>query len=418
MTLRRCVVLTAFLTLLAPTTASARDLLSTTLTAPTGQDRACNSRLLNGPAQPATSLTAPNGGWITARLDGGGPGDWDLAIFEPTTHRLVAGSASFGSVETAQGIVGTGAPLTIQACRRSGATSTAHLTVALDEVTDTTPVKAQQVKISVPNRARNADLEKLGLDLTEHARPGYREATLYGPKDAQKLTKAKFTFTTEVADLVAQDKRARAQDRTDTRAAAALPSGRTGTYRRLPDYGSDMKKLVAENPGLVKPITLPHKTYEGRTVEGIEITENVNARDGKPIFLQMGVHHAREWPSGEHAMEWAFELVRGYKAGEARATNLVRNTRNIIVPIVNPDGFNISREAGEAEGAGGGRPYGNETADIATHPYEYRRKNCRLADDSAAGNCTQPSVGLAEPGVDPNRNYGGSGAARAPTPTR
>ena len=168
-----------------------------------------------------------------------------------------------------------------------------------------------------------------------------------------------------------------------------------------------MKKLVRENPGLVKPITLKSKTYEGRTVEGIEITSDVNARDGKPIFLNMGVHHAREWPSGEHAIEWAFELIRGYKAGEPRTTNLVNTTRNIIVPIVNPDGFNISRESGEAQGAGGGRPYGTETADIATHPFEYRRKNCRLADDSAAGNCMQPSVGLAEPGVDPNRNYGG-----------
>jgi hypothetical protein len=39
-------------------------------------------------------------------------------------------------------------------------------------VNHTTAVKAQQVKISVPSRDRNAALEKLGLDLTEHARPG------------------------------------------------------------------------------------------------------------------------------------------------------------------------------------------------------------------------------------------------------
>jgi hypothetical protein len=406
---RRAVLtlLVAATTLLAPAAAQARDLLSTTLTAPRNEDRDCTTRLLHGAAQPGTSLTAPAGGWLTARLEGDGPGDWDLAIFEPETGRMVAGSASFGDVETAQGIVGTGAPLTIQACRRSGATRTAKLSVTLYEVTETTPVTAQQVKISVPSRARGAELDKLGLDLTEHARPGYREAVLYGPKDAQKLRDAKFTFTTEVADLVARDRDARAAEKRSATTGRALPSGRTGSYRRLPDYGEDMKKLVRENPGLVKAITLPHPTYEGRTVEGIEITENVGARDGKPIFLNMGIHHAREWPSGEHAIEWAFELIRGYKAGEARTVNLVRNTRNIIVPVVNPDGFNISRESGEAQGAGGGRPYGDETANIASHPFEYRRKNCRLADDSAAGNCMQPSVGLAEPGVDPNRNYGG-----------
>ena len=98
---------------------------------------------------------------------------------------------------------------------------------------------------------------------------------------------------------------------------------------------------MAENPRLVRPITLPHKTWEGRSVEGVEITTNVdNLRDGKPVFLQMGVHHAREWPSGEHAIEWAFELVNSYKAGDERARRVVSSVRAIVIPLVNPDGFN------------------------------------------------------------------------------
>ena len=52
-------------------------------------------------------------------------------------------------------------------------------------------------------------------------------------------------------------------------------------------------------------------------------------------------------------MEWALELVNGYKSGDARATNIVRNSRNIVVPIVNPDGFEASRNA---VGAPGRRP--------------------------------------------------------------
>ena len=58
-------------------------------------------------------------------------------------------------------------------------------------------------------------------------------------------------------------------------------------------------------PGLVKELTLNHPSLEGRDVNGIEITQNPAARDGKPIFLQLGVHHAREWPSSEHAIEFA-----------------------------------------------------------------------------------------------------------------
>jgi len=65
------------------------------------------------------------------------------------------------------------------------------------------------------------------------------------------------------------------------------------------------------------------------------------------VFVQLGVHHAREWPSGEHAMEWAYELITKYRRGDARAKRLLSTTRTIVVPVVNPDGFNASREAGE-----------------------------------------------------------------------
>jgi hypothetical protein len=75
-------------------------------------------------------------------------------------------------------------------------------------------------------------------------------------------------------------------------------------------------------------------------------------------------------------MEWAHELVNGYDAGDARAKALVQKTRTIVVPVVNPDGFNYSR---------GG------VGTIA----EGLRKNCR------GGTC-----GAADDGVDLNRNYG------------
>jgi murein tripeptide amidase MpaA len=106
-----------------------------------------------------------------------------------------------------------------------------------------------------------------------------------------------------------------------------------------------------------------------------------DGNDGKPIFLQMGLHHAREWPSGEHAMEWAFELVKDYKAGDPRTRSIMARTRTIVIPVVNPDGFNTSREAGESAGAGGGRGGSNETANLVI-PYEYQRKNCRTVDPS------------------------------------
>ena len=161
-----------------------------------------------------------------------------------------------------------------------------------------------------------------------------------------------------------------------------------------------MKALALANPDLVKPITLAHTSRQGRPVEGLEITTNPTARDGKPVYLQLGMHHAREWPSAEHTLEWAYELIQDYRAGDARTRTLVESVRTIIVPVVNPDGFNFSREDGQTKGHGGG--FSGFNASDA----EFHRKNCSAASCVVNG------------GVDLNRNYGdlwgGPGATSNP----
>lgn len=386
-------------------------------------DRACTVRELTGaPGAASRTLTSPVLGWMDVRLSAAS-GDWDLAIFDAETGTLISGSAYSGADELASGIVFERERVLIQACRRSGA-STARLTIAFAKVDRDQPTPPPSiVRISTPTRAVEQSATSLGLDLTEHGGPGFIEAVLHGPADAAKLTGAGLNYTTRIANLQALDARNRRADSRYARLTqrpTALPSGRD-SYRRLFDYSEELKALAKANRKLVRPITLPFKTWEGRKVEGIEIATNVRRKDGRPVFFIMGVHHAREWPSGEHTMEWAYELIRGFKAKRPAFRKLVRRTRTIVVPVINPDGFNASREAGELQGAGGGRGGGatQETVNIVSHPNEYRRKNCRFADDSKGGSCNQPSAGLAEPGVDPNRNYGnfwgGPGASGDPT---
>ena len=38
-----------------------------------------------------------------------------------------------------------------------------------------------------------------------------------------------------------------------------------------------------------------------------------------PAFLITGAHHAREWPSAEHAMEFGYELINGYNDGKKQS---------------------------------------------------------------------------------------------------
>jgi murein tripeptide amidase MpaA len=384
--------------------ARADELLSESLTTESAADRDCTNRELDGGAVDAETLTTPDLGLVEAHLDGG-TGDWDLAVFDAETGDTVAGSAATGPEELAQGFVAEGTDLVVQACRRSGSSDSADLSVnlvALEPVDE--PLSL--VNVDAPAPSDPTELQALGFDLTEHAGEGQVQIVAT-PDELDRLESEGYGYDVAVNDLGAQSDRQRAAEDewADEVEESSLPSGRTG-YRRLFDYSEELKALAEQNPDLVQHFTLPLQTYEGRPVEGIEITTDPRREDGKPVFLNMGVHHAREWPSGENAMEWAYELINGFKAGDPRVTNIVENTRTIIVPIVNPDGFNISREAGEIQGSGGGST-GDETTNILTSPYEYRRKNCRFADDSQGGSCLQHSAGLVEAGVDLNRNYGG-----------
>ena len=126
-----------------------------------------------------------------------------------------------------------------------------------------------------------------------------------------------------------------------TERAAGLPSGRT-TYRTITDYNDEMLALSRQHPDLVKHITLPHKTRQGREVYGIEVTHDVNAADGKPVLLMMGIHHGNEWPSGEHTMEFAYDLVNN-ATKDRQVKRLLDQARVIFVPVVNVDGFVINR---------------------------------------------------------------------------
>jgi hypothetical protein len=93
-------------------------------------------------------------------------------------------------------------------------------------------------------------------------------------------------------------------------ASVGIPSGRT-SYRTLPEHEEELKRLAQENPGLVRLVALPLTSWEGRQILGVEIAENVtSATDGRPAYVQVGTHHAREWPANEATLEWGLELVR------------------------------------------------------------------------------------------------------------
>jgi hypothetical protein len=313
--------------------------------------------------------------------------------------RLVAGSASFGGNELASGFVRRGERLVVQACRFRGGAASARVSVRFTRVARRRQRgKFKIVDVLTPKRADRARLQALGLDLTEHGDANSLQVLLHGRADERALRRAGFRYSVRIADLAARTQRNHRRDLGHARASAesGLPSGRVG-YRRLPDYELELKRLAMQYPSLVRPLTLRHRSVLGRDVNGIEISSGAqNTADGKPVFLMLGVHHAREWPSSEHTIEFAYDLLRNY-GRDARSTRLVDATRTILVPVVNPDGFNISREAARI-------------GDFSLFDYEMKRKNCGVSALTprkyASGACDDNKAGRLR-GTDPNRNYGG-----------
>jgi zinc carboxypeptidase len=242
-----------------------------------------------------------------------------------------------------------------------------------------------------------AVLERLGVDVTEDVNRQRARVVLHDAMDRAALVDNGFTFTTVVPDTDVAIARAARLSRQEG-ARSGLPTGRD-SYRVLADYLTELTELADAHPGLVRRFVLPEKTIEGRDQVGVEIARDVNRTDdGRPTVVYFGLHHAREWPSGEVTMEFAHDLAEHYGT-DPRITAILDSTRVVIVPVVNPDGFIVSR------GEDGAAPAGDDAM---------RRKNCRaVTPEEEAMACVDRT------GVDLNRNYGagwgGAGASSSPS---
>jgi hypothetical protein len=82
------------------------------------------------------------------------------------------------------------------------------------------------------------------------------------------------------------------------------------------------------------------RSVQGRPLAGVEIADGVTRTDdGRPVVVHTGLIHAREWTSGELVMEFARELAtEGGTFARLRA-----HERTFLFPVLNPDGFVVSR---------------------------------------------------------------------------
>lgn len=152
--------------------------------------------------------------------------------------------------------------------------------------------------------------------------------------------------------------------------------GSCGGFSTIDQMLAQLDKMHELFPSLItvrKPVSDTIKTWEGRNVYFVKISDNAGADEDEPEILYTGMHHAREPIGMQHLLYYMWYLLENYNTNpDIKA--LVDHTEMYFVPVFNVDGYQYNID---------NSPYGGGM-------YRKNRRN------SGNGNY----------GVDINRNYG------------
>src|SRR4051812_40304671 len=146
-------------------------------------------------AQPSATYRAPMSGFLNVRLRG--RGDWDLLV------PGVGASKSFGGSELVQTWVRAGDRIVARAQRRAGASRGATVSFGLVDVAPPKLTGTPKLVRVEGSRTQLANLENLGLDVTESRGFGWADVVLTSPSQLATLQKSGLKFTTRITDLQA-----------------------------------------------------------------------------------------------------------------------------------------------------------------------------------------------------------------------
>lgn len=155
------------------------------------------------------------------------------------------------------------------------------------------------------------------------------------------------------------------------------PNPEARAYHSFDQMAAELDQLEHTYPNIAERVSLG-KTHEGRDIWALKISKGAHGgadTSTKTGIVLTGCHHAREWMSVEAPLRIAHELCEGY-ATDPEMKRRVDQGEIWVVPCVNPDGFEYSR---------------NED--------NWWRKNRRPVGADPCGNPTDAI------GTDLNRNY-------------
>ncbi|HUQ43521.1 MAG TPA: M14 family zinc carboxypeptidase [Candidatus Limnocylindria bacterium] len=178
------------------------------------------------------------------------------------------------------------------------------------------------------------------------------------PRNARRARRAAVPIALTLAAVLAQPV-----------AASEFPAGWEG-YHTYAELSAEVSAVAATHPDIVSRFSIG-KSYKGRDIWAVKVSDNVAVDEPEPEVLFDGGHHADEHMSVEMTLRILHWLADGYGT-DARVTSLVDAREVWIVFNLNPDGSEF---------------------DILNGRFHHWRKN------------RQPTPGTTSIGTDLNRNY-------------
>ncbi|HEX9792343.1 MAG TPA: M14 family metallopeptidase [Planctomycetota bacterium] len=208
--------------------------------------------------------------------------------------------------------------------------------------TDGLPPVKDQVRVLLRGPVEADLLRQVASDFDDHRPLGADGSAVVYADDAEqaRLAAMGFQLLVEIEDLSGFYS-ARAQADLAGRSAAG---GSMGGFKTLAEILAEMDRLTATYPALVSPRFSIGTSGEGRAIWAQRISDNPGVDEaGEPVAWFDALHHAREPMSGESLLLFADWLLTRY-GSDPLATRLIDSRNIMIVPCVNPDGYEYNRQ--------------------------------------------------------------------------
>jgi carboxypeptidase T len=111
----------------------------------------------------------------------------------------------------------------------------------------------------------------------------------------------------------------------------------SGLYHNY-DEMTVLLHTLAANYSDIMSLTSIGKTYEGRDLWMVKLSDHVDEDEDEPEVFFMGAHHGNEKPSYEVLIFFIQFIVDNYENGTGDVREAINNTELFIIPMVNPDG--------------------------------------------------------------------------------